>query len=349
MEQSQKGMRHVPEKICIAMSGGVDSSVCALLLTRVGIPCTGATMVLGTPEDEANVASARAVCEQLGIPHEVFPLAEEFRRLVIRPFLDEHAACLTPNPCVTCNRTIKFGAFMRRAEEAGCARIATGHYLKVSHDDGRTRVMRAADARKDQSYFLSRGPRRALSRALFPVGDLSKPEVVQLAAEAGLPSAAREESQDVCFINGSCADFLRERLGTRLGSIVDGSGRVLGGHEGAHLFTIGQRKGLGVALGHPAYVCAKDADANQVVLGDAASVQVDTVRVRDLNWLTEPDGSTFACQAKVRYNMEPSACTVHVDDDEALLTFSSPVFAPAPGQTAAFYDGDLLLGGGQII
>lgn len=342
-------MLQVSEKVCIAMSGGVDSSACALLLTRDGIPCTGATMVLGTPDDEANVAAARAVCERVGIPHEVFPLAEEFRQMVIQPFLDDHLACLTPNPCVICNRTIKFGAFMRMAEKTGCTRIATGHYLRLGHEGGRLRVMRAADAKKDQSYFLSRVPSDALRRALFPLGDLNKPEVVRLAADARLPSAGRKESQDVCFIEGSCADFLREHLGEHPGDIIDGEGRILGKHQGAHLFTIGQRKGLGVALGHPAYVCAKDAATNEVVLGDAASVQADTVRVRDLNWLTEPLGSTFACQAKVRYNMDPSACTVQLEDGGALLAFSSPVFAPAPGQTAALYDGDALLGGGRIL
>lgn len=349
MERRRKGLRHVSEKICIAMSGGVDSSACALMLTHHGLPCIGATMVLGTPADEENVAAAQAVCEQLGIPHEVFSLAEEFHQMVIQPFLDDHAACLTPNPCVICNRDIKFGAFMRMAEELGCARIATGHYLRSEEGPSGLRILRATDDRKDQSYFLSLVPRTALKRALFPLGGLRKPEVVRMAEGAGLPSASRKESQDICFIQGSCADFLREHLGTQPGRIVDGRGRELGQHEGAHLFTIGQRKGLGVAVGHPAYVYAKDAAANEVVLGGRDDVRTSHVSVEDLNWISTPPPSCFSCTVKLRYNMEAAPCAVTLEGTRAHLAFSSPVFAPAPGQTAALYDGDALLGGGRII
>lgn len=336
-------------KVCIGMSGGVDSSVSALLLVRTDMECMGATMLLGTPDDAENASSARAVCERIGIPHVTFDLTEAFEREVIASFLEGHRACQTPNPCVTCNRAIKFGAFLDLAEERGCTHIATGHYLRREEGPSSLRILRATDDRKDQSYFLSRVPCSALKRALFPLGGLRKPEVVRMAEEVGLPSASRKESQDICFIQGSCADFLREHLGTQPGRIVDGHGRELGQHDGAHLFTIGQRKGLGVAVGHPAYVCAKDAAANEVVLGDRDDVRTSHVSVEDLNWISAPPPSCFSCTVKLRYNMEAAPCAVTLEGARAHLAFSSPVFAPAPGQTAALYDGDALLGGGRII
>lgn len=339
----------MPDKLCIAMSGGVDSSVCALLLARAGTDCVGATMRLGTPEDEANIEGARAVCDALDIPHRTFDMTAAFQEEVIEPFVDEHAAGLTPNPCVRCNTRIKFGAFLTMAAKIGCSTIATGHYLRKREDAGRPLILRAADAHKDQSYFLCQVPAEALAHALFPLGSMTKSDVKALAREAGLPTASRTESQDICFVPGNCAEFLQDHLGTMPGRIVNAAGQELGSHEGAYLYTIGQRKGLGVALGHPAYVCAKDADANEVVIGDLADVEVRSVEVSDMNWLGSDPAAQFRCTAKLRYNMAPAPCVATCVNGDIQLSFDEAVFAPAPGQAAALYDGDLLLGGGTII
>ena len=319
------------------MSGGVDSSVAALLLGEEGMDRIGATMVLGTPEDEANVQSAQAVCAALGIPHTTFDLPRDFQEAVKEPFLDAYRSGLTPNPCVTCNRTIKFGTFIAKAAEMGCERIAT------------FRLLRGADPVKDQSYFLSRVSPDCLQKALFPVGGLPKPEVKAIAEEAGLPVAHREESQDICFIPRSCPDYLREHLGTQPGDILDARGARIGSHDGSYLFTLGQRKGLGVALGYPAYVCAKDAQANTVTLGSREDALTNEVYLKDLNWLTPKPEGPVSCRVKLRYNMEPIPCTLTPDLSGAHLSFQEPTLAPAPGQTAALYDEETLICGAEIL
>lgn len=344
----EEKMGDMTDKICVAMSGGVDSSVCALLLARSGADVTGATMTLGTPDDADNVRDARAVCEALGIPHLVFDMEEDFTSCVIQPFVDEHRACRTPNPCVTCNAQIKFGLFREKAHEKGFHRIATGHYLRRRERNGRAELLRARDMKKDQSYFLCQVPERALRGALFPLGEMEKQEAISIARAANLPTAERSESQDICFIKDTCTEFLKERLGILPGSILDADGREVGTHEGAHLYTIGQRKGLRLALGHPAYACAKDAAANTVTVGSIDEVHITAVHVRALNQIAPFPAGTFSCAAKLRYNMQPAPCTVEMTPEGATLRFASPVFAPAPGQAAALYDGDLLLGGGEI-
>ena len=336
-------------KVCIAMSGGVDSSAAALLLTREGLDCIGATMVLDIPEDEANLQSAQAVCTALGIPHVIFDMRKAFKSAVTDPFLDAYRDGLTPNPCVTCNRTIKFAAFAAKAREAGCSRIATGHYVRTQGAHDAFRLLRGADPQKDQSYFLSRVPKDCLQNALFPVGALPKPAVRALAEEARLPVAHREESQDICFIPGSCADYLKEHLGANPGSILDAQGRCIGSHDGSYLYTLGQRKGLGVARGHPAYVCAKDAQANTVTVGSKDDALVKEVRLKDLNWLSTAQEGPLSCTAKLRYNMTPTPCTLTIDPTGACVAFSMPVIAPAPGQTAALYEGDALICGAEIL
>lgn len=336
-------------KVCIAMSGGVDSSVAALLLGEEGMDRIGATMVLGTPEDEANVQSAQAVCAALGIPHTTFDLPRDFQEAVKEPFLDAYRSGLTPNPCVTCNRTIKFGTFIAKAAEMGCERIATGHYVRSQGAHEAFRLLRGADPVKDQSYFLSRVSPDCLQKALFPVGGLPKPEVKAIAEEAGLPVAHREESQDICFIPRSCPDYLREHLGTQPGDILDARGARIGSHDGSYLFTLGQRKGLGVALGYPAYVCAKDAQANTVTLGSREDALTNEVYLKDLNWLTPKPKGPVSCRVKLRYNMEPIPCTLTPDLSGAHLSFQEPTLAPAPGQTAALYDEETLICGAEIL
>ncbi len=342
------------DKVCVAMSGGVDSSVAALLLVQEGVSCIGATMLLGAADDEANVANAQAVCKVLGIPHATFDMRKRFEEGVITPFLTAYRNGLTPNPCITCNKTIKFGAFLNEALQYGCAGVATGHYARLVKQDGHVRLMRGADKRKDQSYFLGLVPSSALASVFFPIGSLCKHEVVSLAKAAGLPSASRTESQDVCFIPGSCTEYLQEHLGTIPGNICSTEGVVLGGHQGSYLYTIGQRKGLGVALGYPAYVCAKDHAANTVILGSREDALVDEVRIGSLNWLCDgydddaSDGMV-GCTAKLRYNMTDAPCTLHAQGDTLLLSFDAPLLAPASGQGAVVYDGDMLICGGTIL
>ncbi len=330
------------------MSGGVDSSVAALRLVREGRGCIGATMILGTPDDERNVADAREVCRTLGIPHEVLDAREAFEALVKGPFYEAYRCGLTPNPCVACNRAIKFGVMLEMASELGCGHVATGHYAQLAAEGDRVRLLRAEDGRKDQSYFLSRIPADALRHVTFPLGALSKDEVRRQAAEAGLPVAVREESQDICFICGSVTEDLKQHLGTRPGNILDADGRIIGQHEGAHLYTIGQRKGLGVALGKPAYVRAKDADANVVMLGSHEDALTERVELVDVNLLAEAPGGPIRCSAQFRYNMEAVPCTLTVNGNRATVEFDEPAFAAAPGQTCALYEGDAVLGGGII-
>lgn len=336
-------------RICIAMSGGVDSSVAAMLLAGEGVDCIGATMTLGVDADEENVAYARQACSAIGIPHEVFLMEDAFESQVIEPFKASYAAGLTPNPCVECNMRIKFDAFAEMAHALGCDMVATGHYCCLEHGSSGTRLLKARDPRKDQTYFLSRVPLSRLTDARFPLGGMTKREVKRIAEDSGLPCASRTESQDICFINGSSNDFLKDALGMRPGRILDADGNDLGGHDGAYLFTEGQRKGLGVALGYPAYVIGKDIERNQVILGKMDDAMNDSVKLTELNVLSPDLVSGTRCQAKLRYRMEPVACTISVGGDSAELALDDPCVRPAPGQTAALYLDDLVLGGAKII
>lgn len=365
-------------KIMVAMSGGVDSSLVAALLHEAGHDVTGVTMHLWDGDDERlaeslccsqeMAESARRVCAQLGIPYYVFNYQREFRRHVIEYFLNEYAQGYTPNPCLACNRDLKFRALLARADALGFDYVATGHYarIRVAEDVGigtsdrepsptsaKYELLRAIDLDKDQSYMLHMLGQSELARLMFPIGEYTKPQVRTMAAERGLASADRPESQDICFVpGGDYRNLLREEQpeSLRPGPIVDTQGREIGRHQGLPLYTIGQRRGLGVAAGQPLYVTQLDSARNAVVVGpiDALARQaLDATQVTFVSgaWPAAP----FDCQAQIRSHAAPVAARatpgspgqIHVD-------FATPQRAVTPGQAVVLYDRDAVLGGGRI-
>lgn len=358
------------ERVLVGMSGGVDSSVAALLLLEQGYDVVGATMLLhgedspGGLPGRANtccslddVEDAREVARQLGIPHHAFDFSDEFEREVVRPFCEAYERGGTPNPCVACNRRVKFGALMRRAAEIGCGLVATGHYARVAPspaDPGRLALLKSADRAKDQSYFLCLLTQAQLARVLLPLGGLTKPQVRAIAEKNGLVTARKRESEDVCFVpDGDVAGFLERRRGAPFepGDVLGPGGRAVGRHRGAALYTIGQRKGLGVALGEPAYVCAKDMAANTVTLGPAEELLVRGYLVSGWNWVAQELDEDASVHALVRdqYRRPDRPATVTaLPGGGARVEFDEPQSAAAPGQAAVAYSGDALLGGGFI-
>jgi tRNA-specific 2-thiouridylase len=346
------------------MSGGVDSAVAAGLLARAGHEVVGVTLQLADLSSEGlgysrccspdDVATARAVAERLGIAHYVLDMEEPFRRAVLDPFVDSYLRGETPLPCAHCNARVKFGQLLEVAAGMGADTLATGHYARLERGGDGLALRRGIDRVKDQSYFLFALESAHLQRLAFPLGDLTKERVRALAVEMGLPNAARRDSQEVCFVPPG-ASYVRvlERLAPgRLpgeGEVVDGEGRVVGRHGGHHLFTVGQRRGLGLAVGRPLYVVAIEPERNRVVLGGAERMLRSQLRLRDVSWLApRPEGATAAA-VQIRSRHEPEPALVHPGKgDTAEVAFQRPVSSPAPGQAAVFYDGDRVLGGGWI-
>lgn len=347
------------------MSGGVDSSAAALLLQREGWEVAGCTLRLHLDDPDAppraggccsfsDVQDARRVCYALGIDHFVLDMTGLFAEKVIRDFVCEYNAGRTPNPCIRCNRYLKFGAMLEKARLLGFDRIATGHYARVAHnpETGRWELF-ASPAGKDQSYVLYSLTQGQLAHTLLPLAALPKPEVRRLAEEAGLPVAHKPDSQDICFVpDNDYAAFLCKQNGGEgaPGDFVDEAGNVLGRHRGLTRYTVGQRKGLGLAFGEPMYVTALDAARNRVVLGPAGSQYRDAVLVRGTNWVSIPaPEAPLKAQVKVRYQAKPAAALLSPQPDGAVrVDFDAPQRAPAPGQAAVFYDGARVLGGGVI-
>ena len=340
--------------IRIAMSGGVDSAVAAMLVKQQGYDCIGITMVTDHDTASGDVLDAAAVCKILGFKHEVVDLTDEFRRCVIDYFVNEYLAGRTPNPCVACNKTIKFG--LLADYDAGWG-YATGHYARCEYDQASGRyLLRAAVCReKDQSYFLYSLTQRQLSGTLFPMGELTKEEARSMAAEAGLPNFARHDSQDICFIpDGDYAGFIERLTGStgRPGDFVDMQGRVLGTHRGQLHYTIGQRRGLGLALPEPLYVGGRDMEANQIILCTNAELFSNECTASDVSFcsIDEPrEGTELRCSAKIRYAHKPQPA--HAVWEKGLLhvVFDEPQRAITPGQSVVLYDEDVVLGGGVIL
>ena len=342
-------------KILVAMSGGVDSSVALKLLLDEGHELCGVTFVTDDSEEsKAAARDAKSTAEKFGIPHHVINIADEFRSAVKDYFVRTYEEGATPNPCVICNREIKFGLLLRYARELGYAEIATGHYARLDKSGGRCRLMRAADASKDQTYMLALVPEEALSRSHFPLGGYTKAEIRGMAADMGLVTADKKDSQDICFIpDGDYVKFLTEYRGHApvCGKYISADGTVLGEHMGQECYTIGQRKGLGIALGRHVFVLERDAETNTVTLGDADGLMKDTVTVDGVNLIGRDallDGE--ALDVKIRYAHRAAPAKIfHREDGKLEVKFDMPQRAPSPGQFAVLYDGYEAVGGGMIV
>ena len=345
-------------RILVAMSGGVDSSVVAWLLREEGHEVAGAFMSRGAAGGQvpggpaATADNARRAAEFLKVPLHVLDLAESFDML-IDYFSSEYLRGRTPNPCAICNPQIKFRKLLELADSLGMDRLATGHYARLESLQGRTRLRRGLDPSRDQSYYLFALPQRFLARSMFPLGERFKTDVRELACQAGLPSAETEDSQDICFVpDGEYPRLVRERLGTRVkpGDIVDVHGKVVGRHEGIVDFTIGQRRGVRVAMGEPVYVIDIDAAANRVVVGPADRLLVGEFTVENVNWIAaDAPGQPLRAGVQIRYHSKPQPATITLAGRYSVhVKFDEPQRAVTPGQCAVFYDDDLLLGGGWI-
>jgi tRNA-specific 2-thiouridylase len=354
----------MPGRVVLAMSGGVDSSVAAVLLKRQGYDVVGMFMRTGvhdgsddTPAHKKGCCSAvdagdaRRVADRLDIPFYALDFEADFDR-VIDYFADEYVAGRTPNPCVVCNTWLKFGKLWSFGKQLDADFIATGHYARVASDSGEPRLLAAADPDKDQSYVLFALRRSLLPRLLFPIGGYRKDEVRSLAREFGLAVADKPDSVEICFVpDGDHAGLIRRRrpdLATA-GVIRDTSGKVLGEHDGYERFTIGQRKGLGVATGSRRFVLDIIPETREVVVGDREGLLAGGLVASEVNWLIEPPTGKLACRAKIRYRHAPAAATVTATGDGgATVTFAEPQSAVTPGQAVVIYDGERVLGGGWI-
>lgn len=344
--------------IAVAMSGGVDSSVTAALLKQQGHTVIGITMRLFEPhscDGSSPAHDAAIVAKHLGIPHHVADFAPDFGRLIISDFIEEYRAGHTPNPCVRCNRHIKFGMLLEKARELGADLLATGHYVRKSVDvDGTCHLRIADNARKDQSYFLYTLTQQQLRQVIFPLGTIgSKDEVRDLARSFALPVAEKSDSQEVCFIpNDDYVTFLEGSgaLDAKDGDIIHLNGRKVGRHHGTHRYTIGQRKGLGIAWSEPLYVTEIDAERNVVVVGEQQHVFATGLHAEEVSWIVAPESGEFVSTCKIRYRHHPVACRVRLlEENSCEVIFDEPQKAITPGQSLVFYRGDEVLGGGRIM
>jgi len=348
-------------KAMIAMSGGVDSSVAAYLSQLDGLNCIGATArmcgpdVLGDTYSQQSILDAKAVATRLCMDFHILDATDAFRKYVVEDFIRSYEAGLTPNPCIQCNKHIKFSYLLDKATELGCDCIVTGHYAKLRKDEGTGRYLlyKAADEGKDQSYFLACLNQYQLSRARFPLGEYTKAEIREIAEKQGFLNAKKRDSQDICFIpDGDYKAFLCRFTGKDYpcGDYLDLSGKVVGKHAGAIGYTLGQRKGLGIAMGAPVYVCSKDMVANTVTVGPEEALFTATLVAKDWNWLpfpalTEP----IRVMAKARYRHTPQPATVYpTEDGNARVVFDTPQRAITPGQTVVLYNEDMVVGSGII-
>ena len=342
-------------KALIAMSGGVDSSVAAWLTIQEGFRCVGATMELFPKENATDAADAEAVAARMGIPFHLIDARQPFQSQVMDRFVCCYEAGLTPNPCYDCNKALKFGFLLEKALELGCDTIVTGHYARIQQDPetGRYLLRKAADESKDQSYFLAGLDQSQLSHIQFPLGELTKAQAREIAEAQGFVNARKRDSQDICFVpDGDYMAFLERHTGKTYpqGDFLDMNGKPVGTHRGAVAYTLGQRKGLGLAMGAPVYVCGKDMDANTVTVGPNEALFHRALRADNWNWmpfsaLTEP----LRVKAKARSRMTEQPATVYPESNGfARVEFDEPQRAITPGQAVVLYDGDTVIGGGTI-
>ena len=353
-------------RVCVAMSGGVDSSVAAVLLQEQGYELSGVNLRMFHNEDLgesrektccslADAEDAALVARRMGFPFYVFDFAQVFRDTVIRDFVDEYQAGRTPNPCAVCNRAVKFGALLRRVQALGHDFLATGHYARVERDpaSGRYLLKRAADRSKDQTYFLYMLTQEQLAHTLFPLGGLHKTEVRQIAEAHGLVNARKHDSQDICFVpDGKYADFIERTVGSPspAGPFLDREGRVLGQHKGLIRYTKGQHKGLGLSTEEPLYVLEKDAASNTIRLGPDSALWSTELTAEKVNLISVPElTAPMRVTAKTRYSQREAAATVEALPDGCIrVVFDEPQRAITPGQAVVLYDGECVVGGGTI-
>ncbi|MSQ32662.1 MAG: tRNA 2-thiouridine(34) synthase MnmA [Dehalococcoidia bacterium] len=351
------------ERIVVAMSGGVDSSVAAYLLKEAGYEVIGLTMRLySDPEPDQparakrccsieDIDDARRVCQIIGAPHYAMNFEEQFKTGVIDYFISEYQNGRTPHPCIACNSRIKFDALMERAQALGADLVATGHYARISHDASGYHLLRAGDPAKDQSYVLFNLRQDLLSRIRMPIGEMAKPEVRRIAAELGLPVADKPDSQEICFVtSGSYKDFIKARVSTKAGNIVDGAGNVIGRHNGSVDYTVGQRKGLGLAEKPGVFVTAIDAEKNEVKVGPIASLMGTRLLAGGMNYVSGAiPNAPISVSAKIRYkSIDAPAILIPHAGSEAEVVFATPQRAITPGQAVVLYQGDEVIAGGFI-
>lgn len=351
------------KKVVVAMSGGVDSSVTAALLLEQGYDVSGITLKLwksdflsqsqaeneGKPED-----LAKKVADQLEIPFQILAAEERFRSSVVDRFINDYRAGRTPNPCFTCNQTIKWGLMLEEALNNGADFLATGHYARIVHQEGKdSLLLKGSDTKKDQSYVLSGLTQKQLSHALLPLGELNKPEVRKLAQKYGLIVADRDDSQDICFLGGEDYRNFLSRVSvfkSKPGNIIDQQGKVIGEHQGLENYTIGQRKGIGSGLGTPYYVISMDAIQNLLIVGTKEELGTRIIHAGNLNWLSGfPTEENKQFQVKIRYKAYPVLCKVKITGETMMDIFlKTPVRDATPGQIAVIYDNDRVMGSGEI-
>lgn len=354
------------EKALIAMSGGVDSSVAAYLMVQQGYDCIGATMrlfdnsILPDAQESTccsldDIEDARSVAYRLGMPYYVFNFTGDFQEKVIEKFIRCYECGATPNPCIDCNRYLKFEHLLDRAKTLGCEYVVTGHYAKIAKDPatGRYLLYKAVDNSKDQSYFLYSLSQEQLAHVKLPLGEMTKEQAREIAQDAGFINARKRDSQDICFVpDGDYVAFMERYTGKKYpkGDFLDLQGNVVGTHQGAVCYTIGQRKGLGLAMGEPVYVCGKDMDANTVTVGPDESLYSAALRANDWNWFPFPElTQPIRVSAKVRYRHNAQPATVYPEENGfARVVFDQPQRAITTGQAVVLYQDDLVIGGGTI-
>lgn len=354
------------EKALIAMSGGVDSSVAAYLCVKQGYDCIGATMKLYDNEDIviekeksccslSDIEDARSVAIRLGFPYYVFNFKGEFEDKVINNFVENYLEGKTPNPCIECNRSLKFKKMMTRAKELGIDFVVTGHYVRRAYDEntGRYLLKKAVDNLKDQSYVLYSLTQEELKHTLFPLGEYTKSEIREIASSQGFLNAEKSDSQDICFVpDGNYSAFIEKRLGSpcKEGNFVDKDGNILGTHKGIIRYTIGQRKGLGIALGKPVFVNDIRPETNEVVLGDEKELYKKSLVADNINLISvESIDKPIKLKAKIRYSKAEQPATVYQKEDKLFVEFDEPQRAITKGQAVVLYDGETVVGGGTII